>query len=272
MSACWKSMNYEQPKVMGILNVTPDSFFDGGTNNSDYAIAKRIETMVSEGVDIIDIGACSTRPNTNVVECEEEIKRLNSALKIVKNQFPNIPISIDTFRVSVVQFVLDNIGECMVNDISGGNIEEGMMPFVAQNHLPYVCMHMQGTPKTMQINPQYDDVVAEELLFFEHKLAYAQQLGIEHFIIDPGFGFGKTIQQNYALLRNLEQFQKCNVPILVGLSRKSMIQNILNCTANEALNGTTILNTIALLNGANILRVHDVKEAKEVVQLVKETL
>lgn len=272
MSVCWKSMTYEQPKVMGILNVTPDSFFDGGTYNSDYAITKRIETMVSEGVDIIDIGACSTRPNADVVDCEEEILRLKPALSILKNHFPNIPISIDTFRVQVVQFVLDYFGECMVNDISGGNIDEEMMPFVAKNQLPYVCMHMQGTPKTMQINPQYDDVIAEELHFFEQKLSYAQQLGIEQFIIDPGFGFGKTVQQNYSLLRNLAQFKQFDVPILIGLSRKSMIQNVLKCTANEALNGTTILNTIALLNGANILRVHDVKEAKEVVRLVKETL
>lgn len=272
MSACWKSMNYEQPKVMGILNVTPDSFFDGGTNNSDSAITKRIETMISEGVDIIDIGAYSTRPNADVVDCDEEIRRLKSALTIVKKHFSHIPISIDTFRVPVVEFVLEYFGECMVNDISGGNIDNKMMPFVAKNHLPYVCMHMQGTPKTMQINPQYNDVVAEELQFFEHKLSYAQQLGIKQFIIDPGFGFGKTVQQNYSLLHNLAQFKKYDVPILIGLSRKSMIQNVLNCTADEALNGTSILNTIALLNGANILRVHDVKEAKEVVQLVKETL
>ncbi len=272
MSACWKSMTYEQPKVMGILNVTPDSFFDGGTNNSDSTIAKRIETMILEGVDIIDIGACSTRPNSDIVDSNEEIQRLKPALTIVKNNFSHIPISIDTFRVSVVKFVLDYFGECMVNDISGGNIDEEMMPYVAKNHLPYVCMHMQGTPKTMQINPQYDDIIVEEIQFFEQKLFYAQQLGIEHFIIDPGFGFGKTVEQNYDLLRNLAQFKKCNVPILVGLSRKSMIQNVLNCSADEALNGTTILNTIALRNGANILRVHDVKEAKEVVQLVKETL
>lgn len=269
MSVCWKSITYEEPKVMGILNVTPDSFYDGGTNNSDFAIAKRIETMVNEGVDIIDIGACSTRPNADIVDAQEEIRRLQTALRIVKHSFPNIPISIDTFRVSVIQFVLDYYGECMVNDISGGNLEEEMMPFVAKHHVPFVCMHMQGTPKTMQINPHYEDVVAEELHFFEHKLSYAQQLGIEQFIIDPGFGFGKTVQQNYDLLRNLAQFKQFNVPILIGLSRKSMIQKILNCTANDALNGTTVLNTIALLNGANILRVHDVKEAKEVVKLVK---
>ena len=253
---------------MGILNVTPDSFFDGGKTFSTRDIAKRIDTMLNEGVDIIDIGACSTRPNADLIDEKEEINRIKQALKIVQEIATNIPISVDTFRTSVAQFVVNELGErIMINDISGGTFDKEMMPFAAKNHLPYVCMHIQGTPKTMQDNPHYEDVIEEEISYFEERKIYAQQIGLQYLILDPGFGFGKTTEQNYILLNNLEKFKKFNLPILVGLSRKSMIQNVLHCSAHEALNGTTILNTIALLKGATILRVHDVKEAKEVIKI-----
>lgn len=253
---------------MGILNVTPDSFFDGGNYNTEANIHKRFEEMTIQGVDIIDIGAYSSRPGANDITSEEEFSRLKTALRIAKTNFPQVPISIDTFRLDVLKNVLDFYGNVIVNDISGGNFDKDMIRFTAENGLPYICMHMQGTPQTMQQNPQYKNVVSEVLDFFKIKLEEAQKHNHQHFIIDPGFGFGKNLEQNYELLNHLNLFSELKVPILVGISRKSMIQKVLHCNANEALNGTTVLNTIALLKGANILRVHDVREAKETIAMV----
>lgn len=268
MAFCWKSIDYQTPKVMGILNVTPDSFFDGGSYLSESDISERIENMIEQGADIIDIGAYSSRPGADDISTEEELSRLKKSLCVIKKDFPDIPVSIDTFRLDIVKSVLDFFGEIMVNDISGGNHDTEMIEFTAKHNLPYVCMHMQGNPQTMQTNPQYENVVSEVLDFFKTKLSEAQKFNHQQFIIDPGFGFGKNVEQNYELMNHLNVFSELRTPILVGISRKSMIQKVINCNANNALNGTTVLNTIALLKGANILRVHDVKEAKEAVTIV----
>ncbi len=272
MSFNWQSIDYTQPLVMGILNVTPDSFFDGGSYTTEMAIEKRFEKMILDGADIIDIGAYSSRPGAEDISEKEEFNRLKTALTIAKNKFPDIPISIDTFRLSVIKDVLEYYGEIMVNDISGGNYDAEMIRFCAETNLPFVCMHMQGNPQTMQIKPEYNDVVSEVLEFFRTKIQEASSLGLKQFIVDPGFGFGKTVEQNYELMNNLESFVALGKPVLVGISRKSMIQKVIDCTAKEALNGTTVLNTISLLKGANIIRVHDVKEAKEAVKIVKATI
>ena len=266
----WNSIQYSSPKIMGILNVTPDSFYDGGSYTSESTISHRLEEIISQGADIIDIGAYSSRPGADDVSEDEEFRRLQTVLQIVKRDFPDSLVSIDTFRLSVVKKVFDCFGTCMVNDISGGNFDSEMIAFTAKYNLPYVCMHMQGTPQTMQKNPQYNDVVSDLLAFFEKKIEEADSLKHTHFVIDPGFGFGKTVEQNYQLLNKLDSFTQLGKPILVGMSRKSMIQKVLECTANEALNGTTIVNTIALMKGASILRVHDVKEAKEAVKIVAQ--
>lgn len=271
MSFDWQSIDYTKPLVMGILNVTPDSFFDGGSYTTKETILRRFEAMIQDGADIIDIGAYSSRPGAEDISAEEEFERLKFALTIAKEKFPQIPISIDTFRLAVIKNVLDFYGPVMVNDISGGNYDAEMMRFCADNNLPFVCMHMQGTPQTMQIKPQYINVVSEVLDFFKKKIEEAQTLGLTQFIIDPGFGFGKTVEQNYELLNNLEKFVELGYPVFVGVSRKSMIQRVIDCTAKEALNGTTVLNTISLLKGAKIIRVHDVREAKEAVMIVGAT-
>lgn len=267
MADIWKSMTYECPKVMGILNVTPDSFYDGGTYSTAKDIEKRIQKMVVDGADIIDIGGYSSRPGAKDIDEQEELRRLELPLTIIKNTFPELPVSIDSFRLSVIKHIVESFGPIMINDISGGNYDNEMMQYAANNDLPYVCMHMQGNPQTMQQNPHYTNVVEEVLNFFNNKIAYAKSIRLRQCIIDPGFGFGKTVEQNYALMNQLEQFVQLGCPVLVGISRKSMIQNALHCTADEALNGTTILNTIAIAKGASIIRVHDVKEAKEVVAL-----
>lgn len=272
MSFNWQSIDYTKPLVMGILNVTPDSFFDGGSYTTENAIAKRFEDMLHDGADIIDIGAYSSRPGAEDISAKEEFKRLAVALQIAKHNFPNTPISIDTFRLQVIQDVLHTYGEVMVNDISGGNHDADMIRFCAENNLPFVCMHMQGNPQTMQIKPEYTNVVTEVLEFFKTKIKESKELGLKQFIVDPGFGFGKTVEQNYALMNNLDAFVALGEPVLVGISRKSMIQKVIDCTAKEALNGTTVLNTISLLKGAKIIRVHDVKEAKEAVKIVEATM
>ncbi|MBR4689672.1 MAG: dihydropteroate synthase [Bacteroidales bacterium] len=266
----WETIEYTSPKVMGILNVTPDSFYDGGAYTSERAIAHRLEEMLRQGADIIDVGAYSSRPGADDVSETEEFNRLKKVLQIIKNDFPNILVSIDTFRLSVIEKVLDFYGTVMVNDISGGNFDENMIPFSIQHNLPYVCMHMQGTPQTMQQNPHYQNVADEILDFFKTKIAAANAPKNNQFILDPGFGFGKTVRQNYELMSQLERFTQLGYPVLVGISRKSMIQKVLDCTAAEALNGTTVLNTIALLKGANIIRVHDVAEACEAVRIVSQ--
>lgn len=267
-TSSWTSFSFTKPSVMGIVNVTPDSFFDGGSYTTKDAIAKRIDSLVAEGSDCIDIGAYSSRPGAKDISEKEEFQRLKPALDVIRQRCPNMPISIDTFRSTVIEAVLDYFGPIMVNDISGGILDPRCIALAGKYNLPYVCMHMQGTPQTMQNNPHYTDVVEDLLCFFSNKVKECTERGINTLIIDPGFGFGKTVAQNYQLLNNLERFKQFEKPILIGISRKSMIQKVLECTADDALNGTTILNTIAILKGASILRVHDVAEAKEVIRIV----
>lgn len=262
-----KKISLEKPLVMGILNLTPDSFFDGGKYLSELAIRERIQQIKSEGADIIDIGAYSSRPGADHISDEEELKRLIPTMEIVKRFHAKAIISIDTFRANVVEEITRCYGSIIVNDISGGNMDPDMYKVVAKYNLPYIMMHMQGTPQTMQQNPEYDDVTKDVFTFFEERIAQLKDMGHDQVIIDPGFGFGKTLEQNYKLLREMDAFLKLNVPILVGVSRKSMIYRYLDTSAQEALNGTTVINTLALNKGADILRVHDVKECRETVDL-----
>lgn len=253
---------------MGILNLTPDSFYDGGKFGSQDAQLHHVENMLNEGASIIDIGAVSTRPGAPEVDETEETRRLIPAIIAITSRFPECILSVDTFRPSVARTAVTH-GADMINDIYGGRFEEGMLDTVASLHVPYVLMHMKGTPATMQNNPTYSDVVAEVAYFFENQLKQCREKQILQVILDPGFGFGKTVEQNFELLAHLEQLRPSDTPLLVGISRKSLINKHLNIHALEALNGTTVLNTIALMKGANILRVHDVKEAMEAIRLVK---
>lgn len=256
-----------RPKIMGILNTTPDSFFDGGQYNSvDNALA-RAEKMLNEGADILDVGGYSTRPGAAVITESEEIERTTKVIAHIKKHLPQAIISVDTFRASVAKACID-AGAAIVNDISAGDDDAQMIPYIAQTNVPYILMHKQGTPQTMQKAPQYTNVVQEVVDYLVKKVALLHSMGVNDIVIDPGFGFGKTVEHNYQLLKHLNAFSVCDVPILAGISRKSLINKVLNTKADEALNGTTVLNTIALLNGAHILRVHDVKEAKEAITLV----
>ncbi|MBI3500808.1 MAG: dihydropteroate synthase [Bacteroidetes bacterium] len=262
---------------MGILNVTPDSFFDGGKFTNEKNILLRTEEIISEGGDIIDIGGVSTRPNAPDVSEEEELKRLIPAIKLVRKKFPSAIISADTFRSKVAEEAI-NAGADMINDISGGSVivsgakqSHSMFETIAKLKVPYVLMHIQGTPQMMQKNPHYKNVVKEVKKYFSEKISRLQKIGVTQIIIDPGFGFGKNLEHNYTLLKNLSEFKSFGLPILVGISRKGMIQKVLGINPEEALNGTTAANTIALMNGANILRVHDVKEAKEAVKIFNFT-
>lgn len=257
-----------RPLVMGILNITPDSFFDGGKFTSEAAMLVHCQHMISEGADIIDIGAYSTRPGaTDISETEEE-ERLIKAIRSVRKNFPELLISADTFRAVIATKAID-AGANIINDISGGTMDKNMFSTVAKLQVPYILMHIQGTPQTMQQNPEYGNVTDEVLTFFNNKIKELNSLGVSRIILDPGFGFGKTLEHNYELLKNIEKFNSLGFPVLVGFSRKAMINKLLNVKAGEALNGTTVLNTIALERGAKILRVHDVKEAKEAVTIVE---
>lgn len=262
----------DHPVVMGILNVTPDSFYDGSRTPSSQseAIRRRVRQILDEGGEIIDIGAYSTRPGATDIPRQEEMARLESALQIVHEEAPNAIISIDTFRADVAKSCVEQLGAHIINDISGGDLDRNMLRTVARLGVPYILMHMQGEPGTMQTAPHYDNVVAEIL---EHLARRAQKLrdyGGKDIIIDPGFGFGKTLEHNYRLMERLEDFHELELPLLVGISRKSMIYRLLDITPQEALNGTTVLNTIALLRGAHILRVHDVKAAVEACRIVEK--
>ena len=263
-----KLIDLSSPKVMGILNITPDSFFDGGKYNSNSAIISKVEKMLNDGATFIDVGAYSSRPGAKHISEEEELERISPIIKLLINEFPNILISVDTFRSSVAEWSV-NHGACMVNDISAGNMDKLMFRTVAKLQVPYIIMHMRGTPQNMQKNLSYNNIVEEVILYFSKKISELHSLGLNDIITDVGFGFGKTIDQNYDLLKNLSLFKNLDTPTLVGLSRKSMLFKPLNITPNEALNATTSTNTIALLNDANILRVHDVKEAMEAVKLVE---
>ena len=256
----------DKPLVMGIINATPDSFFDGSRSVGVDNILHVAEKMLEEGADIIDIGGQSTRPGSEMVPADEEIKRVIPAIEVIAKKNPSAFISIDTFYSKVAKAAVD-AGACIVNDISAGSLDNDMIKTVAALKVPYILMHMKGTPQTMQQQAVYEDLVREVLDFFIAKTHELKQAGLQDVIIDPGFGFAKTIEQNFALLRDLSVFKMLDKPILAGLSRKSTVYKTLGVTANEALNGTTVLNTIALQNGASILRVHDVKEAKEAVTL-----
>ena len=258
------------PKVMGIINVTPDSFFSGSRVVLEEEIIKTAARMIEEGADIIDIGGYSSRPGAAEITQEEERTRVITALKAISREFPEAVISIDTFRSGIAAEAVLEYGAGMINDISGGEADAKMFHVVSKLQVPYIMMHMQGVPGTMQDNPVYDDVVADILRWFGERIVTLQSMGVNDIILDPGFGFGKTAVHNFELLRNLSDFSITGLPVLVGVSRKSMIWKTLGITPDEALNGTTVLNTAALLNGADILRVHDVKEAVQAVKLTEK--
>lgn len=258
------------PKVMGILNVTPDSFFSGSRKQTEEEIRGRVSEIVSEGGDFIDIGAYSSRSGADDVSPEEEMSRLRTGMRIVRELAPDIPVSVDTFRADVAKMSVEELGVNIINDISGGELDPEMFPTVAKLGVPYILMHMKGTPQTMQQSPHYDDIVKEVTLYFAEKVQRLRDLGQKDIILDPGYGFAKSLEHNYQLLSHQEMLQVFDLPILVGVSRKSMIYKLLGTTPQEALNGTTVLHTIALTKGASILRVHDVKEASECIKILRE--
>ena len=262
-----------KPWVMGILNVTPDSFYSGSRMGVDeMCIGERVEEILKEGGDIIDIGAYSTRPNADDISPEEEYSRLKIGLNVIKNIDANAIVSVDTFRADVARRCVEEFGVDIVNDVSGGTLDDDMFATVANLKVPYILMHMRGTPATMQQLTEYNDVTRDVIDDLNKKKCALNDLGIDDVIIDPGFGFSKTVEQNFEMLNRLEDFKQLDAPLLVGVSRKSMIFRTLGCTPVESLNGTTVINTISLLKGAHILRVHDVKEAVEVCKLVGSTI
>jgi dihydropteroate synthase len=262
------------PKVMGILNITPNSFFDGGKYNSgpsgEVEILSQAEKMLTDGATFIDIGGYSSKPNAEFVSEEEELGRIVPVVQLILKHFPQAVLSIDTFRSGVARVCIEK-GAAIINDISAGNLDNKMLEVVGQYNVPYIMMHMRGTPQTMQSMTNYDDIVKEMLFYFSERIHQARSLGINDLIIDPGFGFAKNLEQNYEVLQKLQLFEMLELPLLVGFSRKSMITKSLDISSAEALNGTTVLNTIGLTKGAKILRVHDVKEAVEAVRLFNKT-
>ncbi len=263
------------PVVMGIVNITPDSFYDGGKMEDEATMLKAVENMIKDGATIIDVGAVSTRPGAGNVSTKEELGRLLPSVKTIRNNFPDVHISIDTFRSWVAVRVIDEIGPIIINDISGGTLDSKMFETVAQLQVPYILSHIKGTPRNMQENPEYEDLIKEISMYFSEKVKKLSKLGVEDVILDPGFGFGKTLDHNYELLNRLDSFKVFQLPVMVGLSRKSMIWQALEIKPEDALNGTSVANTLALMGGADILRVHDVKEAVEAVKIfceIKATL
>ena len=263
-------MDLSEPQVMGILNVTPDSFYAGSRMETGKDIINRLHQITSEGSSILDIGAYSSRPDAEHISTEEEMNRLRTGLDLVRKHQPEAVVSVDTFRADVAKMCVEEFGAAMINDISAGQLDAAMFGTIAQLGVPYIMMHMQGTPQNMQMNPHYDHLLKEVFLYFAERVQKLRDLGAKDIIIDPGFGFGKTLEHNYELMNHLDEFQLFELPLLVGISRKSMIYKLLGTTPEEALNGTTVLNTLALMKGANILRVHDVKAAKEAVTLVEK--
>jgi dihydropteroate synthase len=268
INAAGRLIDFDVPKVMGILNITPDSFFSGSRAGSTEVVIKRTEQMLAEGADFIDIGAYSSRPGAIDISAQEEIERLIPAVKAIVREFPEAVLSIDTFRSDVANAAI-NEGAHIVNDISGGELDPKMFKTVADLQVPYILMHMRGTPQNMKEHTQYENLIKEILHYFSAKIKQLSDLGVKDIIADPGFGFAKTIEQNFEVLNQFETFRITGIPVLAGLSRKSMIWKTLNISNEEALNGTTVLNTIALQKGANILRVHDVKAAVEAVKLME---
>ena len=261
-------IDLSEPKVMGILNVTPDSFFDGGSYKNDRDILSKAEKMLDEGATFIDVGGYSSRPKAEHISEEEELIRVLPTIELLINEFPDILISIDTFRSNVARKAIQT-GACMINDIAAGTMDVNMFSTVAELQIPYIIMHMQGTPQTMQLDPKYKDIVHDIIYYFSKKINELKSLGVHDIIIDVGFGFGKTMEHNYTLLKNLYLFKNLDVPLLTGVSRKSMLWRLLGSSAREALNATTVANSIALLNGTSILRVHDVKEAMEAIKIIR---
>lgn len=262
-----KLIDLNEPKVMGILNCTPDSFFDGGKYRDENQLLTQVEKMLADGADFIDIGAYSSKPNADFVNEDEELQRIVPVVDLVLKHFPDALISIDTFRAKVAEACV-NTGAAIINDISAGMLDAEMLPTVGRLKVPYIMMHMRGTPQTMSTLTQYDDIMKEMLFYFSERIVAARAAGVNDIIIDPGFGFAKTLEQNYFVMQNLELFGITGLPILAGISRKSMIYKLLETSPQEALNGTTVLNTVALSKDAKILRVHDVKEAKECVSIL----
>ena len=260
-------VDFSTPKVMAIVNLTPDSFYDGGRYSKLDKLAERIDTVIKEGADIIDIGGFSSRPGAKYIDAKEEIKRLRPALELIRGKDSGISVSVDTFRREVAELLNTEFGIEVINDITAGDGDPELVEFAVEQSIPYIIMHMQGTPETMQENPEYEDVVNDLLSFFDKKIVELQSKGLKDIIIDPGFGFGKSMDNNYEILSSLEVFRAFEVPIMIGLSRKSMIYNFLETKVNEALNGTTALHMYALNKGVNILRVHDVKEARQTISL-----
>ena len=263
-------MDLSEPQVMGILNVTPDSFYAGSRMETEKNIIERLHQITNEGASIIDIGAYSSRPDAEHITAEEEMNRLRTGLSLVQKHQPGAVVSVDTFRADVAKMCVEEYGVAIINDISAGNMDPSMFGTMAQLGVPYIIMHMQGTPQNMQMNPHYDNLLKEVFLYFAERVQKLRDLGVKDIIIDPGFGFGKTLEHNYELMNHLDEFHIFELPLLVGISRKSMIYKLLGTTPEEALNGTTVLNTLALMKGANILRVHDVKAAREAVTLVEK--
>lgn len=263
-----KLLDLSYPQVMGILNITPDSFYAGSRKQTEEEIRNRVQQITEEGGSIIDVGAYSSRPNAQHISIEEEMSRLRNGLQIIRNEYPDAIVSVDTFRADVARMCVEEYGVSIINDIAAGEMDEHMFQTVADLKVPYIMMHMQGTPQNMQRNPHYENVVREVMIYFAQKVQLLRDLGAKDLIIDPGFGFGKTLEHNYELLDKLESLNLFNLPILVGVSRKSMIYKLLGGSSEDALNGTSIINTIALMKGADILRVHDVKAASEAVRIV----
>ncbi len=266
MNCNGKILNLNPALVMGIINITPDSFFEGHLNKKESELLMMAEGMIDHGASILDIGGQSTKPGSKRIDADEELKRVNPIIQSIRKNFPEIIISIDTYYSKVAAHAIES-GADMVNDISAGNLDADMIPTVGKLKVPYVCMHMQGTPETMQLNPTYTNITLEVIQFFIEKIEACRKAGIKDIIIDPGFGFGKKLEHNFTLLREMKSLQTLDCPILAGLSRKGMIYKTLATTPEHALNGTTVANTLALINGAKILRVHDVKEAKEAITI-----
>lgn len=266
-------LELREPQIMGILNVTPDSFYSDSRTPDEAHITDRVRQMMDEGADMIDIGGYSSRPGADDVTPEEEMDRLRRGLRIVRKLYPEVPVSVDTFRADVARMCIEEEGADIINDISGGMMDRQMFRTVARLGVPYILMHMQGTPDTMQVAPHYDNLRREVMLYFAERIDRLCQMGAKDIIVDPGFGFGKTLEHNYELMNHLEDFAVFNLPLLVGISRKSMIYKLTGGTPQNSLNGTTVLNTISLVKGAHILRVHDVKaaaEAKQIYMAVKQ--
>ncbi len=267
-----KLMDLSEPQVMGILNITPDSFYSESRKNTEEEIAERVNAILAEGGSMIDVGAYSSRPGADDISEEEEMRRLRGALQILRRIAPEALVSVDTFRADVARMCVGEFGVQIINDISGGESDHRMFETVASLGVPYILMHMKGNPQTMQNEPRYDDLLTEMLQYFGSKVQRLHELGVKDIILDPGFGFAKTLEHNYELMNRLQDLRVLGLPMLVGVSRKSMIYRLLGGTPESALNGTSVLNTLALMKGASILRVHDVKEAVEVVQIVKKML